>query len=92
MAAYAGTPADQMREGVKALDDEGRPGDPARMATAMIAAADAPEAPVRLIMGSDATVMIEKALRERLAHVDEQRESAAWTDAEGAVGGVPVWA
>jgi NAD(P)-dependent dehydrogenase (short-subunit alcohol dehydrogenase family) len=92
LETYAGTPADEMREQVKALDDSGRPGDPARMATAMIAAADAPEAPVRLIMGSDATVMIEKALRERLAHVEEQRASAAWTDAEGAVGGVPVWA
>ncbi|WP_210493711.1 SDR family oxidoreductase [Patulibacter sp. SYSU D01012] len=92
MEAYAGTPADALREQVRALDGTTSPGDPARMAAAMIAAADAPEAPVRLILGSDATVMIERALRERLAHVEEQRESAAATDADGARGGEPSWA
>ena len=80
--AYAGTPADQMREQVRSGSTADRLGDPAKMAAAMIAAAEAQDAPRRLILGSDAYGAIRDALQERLAEVEAQRESASLTDAD----------
>jgi hypothetical protein len=55
-------------------------GDPAQMATAMIASVDQDPAPRRLVLGSDAYQAIETSLTARLADVRTQRESAAATD------------
>lgn len=78
--AYAATPADQMREQVRNAHPEDRPGDPAKMAAAMIAAADAPEAPRRIVLGSDAYAAIAQALEERLDELHAQRDTASLTD------------
>jgi NAD(P)-dependent dehydrogenase (short-subunit alcohol dehydrogenase family) len=56
------------------------PGDQGRVVAAMIDAAERPEPPRRLVLGSDAHRLITAALRERLAEVDAQRASAARTD------------
>lgn len=78
--AYAGTPADLMREQVRTSHPEDRPGDPAKMAAAMIAAADAPQAPRRIVLGSDAYAAITRALEQRLDEVHAQRDTAPLTD------------
>lgn len=53
-----------------------------KMALAIIAAADAKKAPRRLFLGSDAYTEIHKALTERLSELEQQKESAAQTDAD----------
>lgn len=55
-------------------------GDPARMATRIIESADRPSASRRLILGSDAYGMIEKALTGRLAELQAQKDDAPTTD------------
>jgi len=56
------------------------PGDPAKMAAAIIASADTEPAPSRIVLGSDAFGIIRKALAGRLAVIESQRETAAVTD------------
>ena len=56
------------------------PGDPAKMAAAIIASAEAEPAPSRIALGSDAYGIIRQALTERLAVIESQRETAATTD------------
>lgn len=56
-------------------------GDATKMATAMIASVDQQPAPRRLVLGSDAYGCIHEALRERVAEVEAQAQSAAATDA-----------
>ncbi|MFB9833069.1 SDR family oxidoreductase [Actinoallomurus acaciae] len=89
--AYDGTPAAGIRRILTERTTEGI-GDPALMATAMIAAVDQDPAPRRLVLGSDAYQAIETALTARLADVRTQRESAAATDAplEGVTTGGPA--
>ena len=82
--AYAGTPADQMREQVRARPED-RPGDPAKMAAAMIAAADASQAPRRVVLGSDAHTAITSALQRRLSEGHGQRDTTPRTDVVRAV-------
>lgn len=62
------------------------PGDPAKIACAIIASADAEKAPYRLILGSDAYQLVHQALSTRLAALEAQKELAYSTDAEDAIG------
>lgn len=78
--AYDSTPAAGIRRILTERTTEGI-GDPARMASAMIASVEREPAPRRLVLGSDAYATMETALTSRLADVRAQRESAAATDA-----------
>jgi NAD(P)-dependent dehydrogenase (short-subunit alcohol dehydrogenase family) len=78
--AYDRTPAAGIRRILTERTTEGV-GDPALMATAMIASVDQDPAPRRLVLGGDAYQAIENALTTRLAEVRTQRESAQATDA-----------
>lgn len=73
-----------MREQVRSGSTGDRPGDPAKMAAAMIVSAEADDAPRRLILGSDAYRAIRDSLQERLVEVEAQREIASLTDADAA--------
>ncbi|MFI1991964.1 SDR family oxidoreductase [Actinoplanes sp. NPDC020271] len=78
LAAYDGTPAAMVR-GAK---DRSRPplGDPAKMAARIIDSAAQEPAPLRLVLGSDSYRFVTAALRERLAQIEPQQETAASTD------------
>ena len=56
------------------------PGDPARMAAAMIASVEVEPAPLRIILGSQALATTMKVLTERLAAFEAQADVAASTD------------
>ena len=71
IADYEQTPAGAMR-GIAAERNHAQPGDPARLAKAMIELADAAEPPLRMPFGSDTVAVIEKK-NESVA-----RELAAW--------------
>ena len=58
------------------------PGDPAKVAAAIIASADQAEAPFRLTLGSDAYVLATAALRDRLEALEAGRSLAYSTDAD----------
>jgi len=58
-----------------------RPGDPAKMARAMIASVDIAPAPRRLALGSDAWSRMREALTARLAALEAQKDLAFSTDA-----------
>jgi NAD(P)-dependent dehydrogenase (short-subunit alcohol dehydrogenase family) len=79
MEAYEGTPAGMVH---RMLEDTSRlpPGDPARMAQIMIDSVDQEPAPKRIALGSDAFTAIHKALTDRLAVLEGQRELAFSTD------------
>jgi len=79
LAAYAGTPA----AAIRAVLEEAAavpPGDPAKMAAAIIASAGTDPAPSRIVLGSDSFGIIRKALADRLAAVEPQERTAAATD------------
>jgi len=80
--AYKGTPVGAM---LSRLADPSfvANGDPARMATRIIDSVELDAPPRRLVLGSDAYGMIEKALMARLEQVQAQRESASETDFPG---------
>jgi len=79
MPEYDGNPAHAFQ---KMLDPANglAPGDPARMATAMIDSVDTEPAPLRMILGSQALDNTVKVLQERIAGFEAQRELAASTD------------
>jgi NAD(P)-dependent dehydrogenase (short-subunit alcohol dehydrogenase family) len=79
MSAYDDSPA---RAPLRMLDPANglAPGDPARMAAAMIASVDHEPAPLRMILGSEALRNTLTVLRERVAGFEAQRELAALTD------------
>jgi NAD(P)-dependent dehydrogenase (short-subunit alcohol dehydrogenase family) len=79
MPEYDGNPAHAFQ---KMLDPANglAPGDPARMAAAMIASVDTEPVPLRMILGSQALDNTVKVLRERIAGFEAQRELAASTD------------
>ncbi|MEO3873418.1 SDR family oxidoreductase [Nonomuraea sp. B12E4] len=77
---YDGTPVAAIRRILAERTTHGV-GDPALMATAMIASVDRNPAPRRLVLGSDAYQALDNALNARLADVRTQRESAKTTDA-----------
>lgn len=58
------------------------PGDPVKIAAAIIASGDELEAPKRLSLGSDAYTLATTALRERLEALEAQRDLAYSTDAD----------
>ena len=80
LAAYAGSPAaasvGQFRDGTLVA-----PGDPGRMAAAMIDSVDRDPAPLRLVLGSDSWTAITAALQARWDDVRAQRDLAFSTDA-----------
>jgi NAD(P)-dependent dehydrogenase (short-subunit alcohol dehydrogenase family) len=77
--AYKATPVGMIRT---ILNDPARGpiGDPARMVRIMIDSVEQTPAPKRIVLGTDSFTMIQKALSERLAAVEAQRELAASTD------------
>jgi NAD(P)-dependent dehydrogenase (short-subunit alcohol dehydrogenase family) len=79
LEAYQGTPAAMVHAMIK---DTSRlpPGDPARMAAAIIGSVDQDPAPRRMVLGSDSWGIIRKALADRLAEVDAQQELAVSTN------------
>ena len=79
MPAYDDNPAHSF---LRMLDPANglAPGDPARMAAAIIASADQEPAPLRLLLGSQALDNTLATLRERIASFEAQRELAASTD------------
>ena len=58
------------------------PGDPVKIAAAIIASADQLEAPKRLTLGSDAYALGTAALRERLTALETGKDLAHSTDAD----------
>jgi NAD(P)-dependent dehydrogenase (short-subunit alcohol dehydrogenase family) len=79
MEAYQGTPAAMVHSMIK---DTSRlpPGDPEKMVRIMIESVEQDPAPKRIVLGSDAWGIIHKALSERLAAVEAQKDSATSTD------------
>jgi len=79
MPEYDKTPA---RAPLRILDPAGglAPGDPTRMAAAMIASVDQEPAPLRIVLGSEALRNALTALRARVAGFESQTELAASTD------------
>jgi short chain dehydrogenase len=79
LPAYDGTPA----HGFLALLDPANglaPGDPARMAAAIITSADQEPAPLRLILGSQALKTTVGVLKDRVAGFEARADLAASTD------------
>ena len=79
MVVYEDTPVGQFRR-MAAAGQFPTPGDPNKMASAMIASVERRPAPKRLSLGSDAYVMISAALKERLAALEAQKAIAYSTD------------
>jgi NAD(P)-dependent dehydrogenase (short-subunit alcohol dehydrogenase family) len=79
MEAYEGTPAGMVH---RMLEDTSRlpPGDPAKMVQIMIDSVGHEPAPKRIALGSDAYGAIHKALTDRLAILEAQRDLAFSTD------------
>jgi len=79
MEAYKGTPAAMVHTMIK---DTSRlpPGDPAKMAKIIIDSIEQEPAPKRIALGSDAYGAIHRALTDRLAALEAQRELAFSTD------------
>jgi NAD(P)-dependent dehydrogenase (short-subunit alcohol dehydrogenase family) len=79
LPAYQGNPA----RSFEAMLDPANgvaPGDPARMATAMIDSVDEQPAPLRMVLGSQALTATIKAVEDRLADFKAQDKRAASTD------------
>ncbi len=81
VAAYADTSIGRLREFL-ANPAAQPPGDPARMAQAIIDSVAVAPAPLRLVLGSDAHRILAATLAKRLAEVEAQAETAARTDAD----------
>ncbi len=79
LPVYADTPAGNMRRLIEGGAYQ-PPGDPAKMARAMIASVDEPKAPSRLVLGGDAYTQIHAVLTGRLAALEAQREIACSMD------------
>jgi len=83
MPEYAdGAPGELRRRFAGELPPLPAPGDPVKIAAAIIASADQPQAPKRLTLGSDAYTLATAALRERLAALEAGRDLAYSTDAD----------
>jgi NAD(P)-dependent dehydrogenase (short-subunit alcohol dehydrogenase family) len=78
LEAYANNPA--IRRGDTRLED--MPGDQAKVVAAMIDVAEVADPPRRLLLGSDAYILVHAALADRLAAVEAQQEMAYSTDAD----------
>ena len=83
MPEYADGPSGQLRRSLSGeLPPLPAPGDPAKIAAAIIASADQPEAPLRLTLGSDAYALGTEALQKRLDALRAERDLAHSTDAD----------
>ena len=71
-----------VRNVLTTLPKEALAGDPAKMADAMITAAQSGDPPRRLLLGSDAYGQVHPAMAGRLAEIEAQRESCGRTDAD----------
>ncbi|MNM38206.1 Diacetyl reductase [(S)-acetoin forming] [compost metagenome] len=80
MSEYENTPVGYIRQMSQQAGAENFPGDPAKMAQAIIVAADSDKAPLRLTLGSDAYELVLKNLTSRIAALEEQKEVAYSTD------------
>jgi NAD(P)-dependent dehydrogenase (short-subunit alcohol dehydrogenase family) len=78
MDVYNDTPASMVR-GIKDTSRRS-PGDPTKMAKIMIDSVDQNPAPSRIALGSDSYSIIHKALAERLAVLEAQKDLAFSTD------------
>ena len=76
IAAYDAAPA----HGFQSMLGTQAPGDPAKMAAAMIDSVDAEPAPLRLLLGSDAYQRTHQVLAARLAALEGGQALAATTD------------
>ncbi|GAA2018702.1 SDR family oxidoreductase [Pseudokineococcus marinus] len=85
LAAYAGTPAAELVRG-PGLPLEAMPGDPRRMAAAMVRVAELADPPRRQALGSDADATIRAVLQQRLLDMDAHRDIALSTDADDVLG------
>jgi NAD(P)-dependent dehydrogenase (short-subunit alcohol dehydrogenase family) len=76
--AYKGMPSAM----VYGIRDPSRPspGDPAKMSEIIVQSVDQEPAPKRIVLGSDSWRIIQRALAERLAAVEAQKDQAASTD------------
>ncbi|RFA30986.1 short-chain dehydrogenase/reductase [Alkalilimnicola ehrlichii] len=79
IAAYDATPAHQTRDALLS-GDWVIAGDPERMTDAMIAVADQPDPPLRLVLGGTSYHAVRDALSARLDELEAQRETAFSTD------------
>ncbi|MNW50091.1 NADP-dependent 3-hydroxy acid dehydrogenase YdfG [compost metagenome] len=80
MSEYENTPVGHIRQMSQQAGTEHFPGDPFKMAQAIIVAADSDKAPLRLTLGSDAYELVHKSLSSRIAALEEQKEVAYSTD------------
>jgi NAD(P)-dependent dehydrogenase (short-subunit alcohol dehydrogenase family) len=76
--AYAET-AGATRAGAAAMDGR-QPGDPRKLAAAILAALDAPDAPLHLALGADAVEAIRAAQERRRADLEAWEEVSRNTD------------
>ena len=79
IAAYDDNPAHAFRSMLDPTQAQA-PGDPAKMAAAMIDSVDSEPAPLRLLLGSDAYQRTRQVLAGRLAALEVQEALAATTD------------
>ena len=79
ISAYDDTPAHAFRSMLDPAQSQA-PGDPAKMAAAIIDSADAEPAPLRLLLGSDAYQRTHQVLAGRLAALEAQKAMAVTTD------------
>ncbi|WP_327233817.1 SDR family oxidoreductase [Streptomyces sp. NBC_01317] len=77
--AYADTPVAAVRT-LLASGTALSPGDPARMASVIIASTEQTPAPLRIALGTDSFGIIRKSLTDRLAALEAQQDVAASTD------------
>jgi len=77
---YDRTPAGDFRRMAAAAGLAMFPGDPRKVAAAIVASADQSPAPRRLTLGSDAYALVHEALTGRLAALEAQKELAYSTD------------
>ncbi|WP_306213773.1 SDR family oxidoreductase [Actinoplanes sp. RD1] len=91
MSDYADGASGQLRKSLSGeLPPLPAPGDPAKIAAAIIASADRSGAPLRLTLGSDAYELATAAVRNRLDALEAGRELAYSTDADDVVHPGPV--
>jgi len=79
---YDQTPAGDFRRTAASAGLAMFPGDPRKIASAIVASADQTPAPKRLTLGSDAYALVHAALTERLAALENQKALAHSTDVE----------
>jgi NAD(P)-dependent dehydrogenase (short-subunit alcohol dehydrogenase family) len=80
LAVYDQTPAGDFRRLVESAGSDLFPGDPRKIAAAIIASTDQHPAPKRLTLGSDAYHLVHNALADRLTTLESQYDLAHSTD------------